>query len=529
MRKIGSFLSAALAAATLVGAGIALAQPRHGGTLTMMVEPEPPTLLTGVTTSASTLAVTAKVTEGLLSYDFELKPRPQLATAWHVSADGLTYRFELRRNVKWHDGRSFSARDVAFSIRTMQQVHPRGRTTFANVKDIATPDDHTVVLSLSQPAPYLLYALAATETPIVPEHVYKGDASRFDANPNARSPVGTGPFVFKEWVRGSHIVYERNPDYWDKPKPYVDRIIVRVIPDAAARSVAIETGAIDLALNTPVPPSELQRLQSVPHLGFETDGYQYNNYLARMEFNLERETLAKREVREAIVRAIDREALLRVVFYGYGDISDGPISPGLKRFYAPAPRIGFDPALAEQILDRAGLARKPNGTRFALTLDYIPSGGDTYKRSAEFIKQSLAKVGIDVTVRSQDYSAYVRRVYTERDFDFTVHFTSNLFDPTIGVQRLFWSKNFRKGVPFSNGSAYNNPEVDRLLEAAAVEADEKKRFEHFAAFQKKIAEDLPDFALIGLKYVTIYNKRVVDHTMGANGASENLANVYLKN
>ena len=180
---------------------------------------------------------------------------------------------------------------------------------------------------------------------------------------------------------------------------------------------------------------------------------------------------------------------------------------------------------AEKLLDEAGFPRGPDGIRLRLVHDYVPSG-DLYRKGADYIKQALAKVGIDVTVRNQDFPTYTKRVYTDRDFDFTFNGMSNLFDPTVGVQRLYWSKNFKPGVPFSNGSHYSNPEVDRLLEAAAVEVDERKRLQYFIDFQKIIAEDVPDFGILSTADVTIYNRKVGGHTIGADGVSGNLAEIH---
>jgi len=181
----------------------------------MLVEPEPTTLVALTNCADRTMLVSAKVTEGLLSYDFDLAPLPQLATGWSVSGDGLRLTFELRQGVRWHDGHPFTSADVAFSIRVLKEIHPRGRATFAALAEVQTPDPHTAIFVLSKPAPFILSALAACESPIVPKHLYDGA----DPATNGNAPIGTGPFLFKEWVRGSHIVYERNPDYWDAPKP----------------------------------------------------------------------------------------------------------------------------------------------------------------------------------------------------------------------------------------------------------------------------------------------------------------------
>ena len=164
--------------------------------------------------------------------------------------------------------------------------------------------------------------------------------------------------------------------------------------------------------------------------------------------------------------------------------------------------------------------------RDSLNLDYVPSN-ETYPRGSEYIRQALAKVGIDATVRSQDFATYTKRIYTDRDFDFAFEGMSNLFDPTVGVQRLYWSKNFKPGVPFSNGSAYSNPKVDALLEAAAIEVDPSKRVEQWREIQQILVEDLPAIDIVSQPELTIYNKRIADHTIGGEGVSGSLAYAYV--
>jgi len=498
--------------------------PKKGGTVSLLLAAEPPTLTTIAHTAYNTVIVSPKVTEGLLTYDFDLTPRPQLAVGWEVSPDGLTYRFRLRPGVTWHDGKPFTAADVAFSIQALKTAHPRGRSTFLNLVEVRTPDPLTAELVLSKPAPYLLTALAASETPIVPRHIY--ESGPVESNPANNAPIGTGPFVFKEWVRGSHILYERNPNYWDAGKPYIDRLIVRLIPDAAARVAAIESGDVQIASNSPVPLADVERLRALPHLTFETRGYQYTNNISRIEFNLDRPAFKDVRVRRAIAHAIDRTVVRDVVNYGYGTPIVGPISASLSKFYYPDLKgYPVDPKAAERLLDEAGFPRGADGVRLRLTHDYVPSG-DLYRRGADYVKQALGRIGIEVTVRSQDFPTYTKRVYTDRDFDFTFNGMSNLFDPTVGVQRLYWSKNFKPGVPFSNGSHYANPEVDRLLEAAAVEIDPQKRFDLFVAFQKILVEDVPDFGVLSTTDFTLHHKTVAGHTVGAEGVTGNLADVH---
>lgn len=517
------FLQAVTTAALLCLAPVGYAAPVSGGTLNFVVAPEPPALLNLTTTAIPVLKVSSKVTEGLLAYDLKLAPIPQLATSWQVSPDGKRYTFELRRNVRWHDGQPFTSADVAYSLELLKTVHPRGKSTFANLVAVRTPSPTQVVLELSKPAPYLLMAFSASESPIVPKHVYeKRDPL---SNPNNTAPIGTGPFKFSKWVRGSYIEYVRNPDYWDKPRPYVDRIIVRVIPDAAGRAIGFENGSIDLGGDTPVPLGDLARLQKNPRLGIESAGYQFAAGPARIEFNLDHPVLGKLAVRQAIAHALQRDVIKNAVYYGHATPLEGPIVPG-SPFYSPVPPpYPYDVNRANALLDAAGYPRR-GGTRFTLTLDPLPIG-EGPARTANYVKSALARIGIAVTIRTQDLPAYLKRIYTDRQFDFALNGMSNLFDPTVGVQRLYWSQGFRKGVPFTNASHFANAEVDQLFDQAAVETDRTKRFAAFARVQAIVAQQLPDINLVSEQRVTVFNRRVHDHTTTANGLDGNFADLYL--
>ncbi|MDO9712879.1 ABC transporter substrate-binding protein [Paracraurococcus lichenis] len=497
--------------------------PRRGGTLRMLIQPEPAALCTIATTAGAENRVSPKVHEGLLTYDFALNPLPQLATAWEVSADALEYRFTLRSGVRWHDGKPLTARDVATSVALLKEHHPRGRSTFANVREVRTPDPLTAIIVLSRPAPYLIYALAASESPIVADHLY-GEGNPV-TNPAQLRPIGTGPFRFREWRKGDYILYDRNPDYWDQPKPYLDQLLLKVLPDASARAAALETGELDIGPDTPVPFSDIARLKALPQLDIDTRGYDYTGGQSQLEFNLDNPILKNVTVRQAIAHAIDRRVILNTIRFGYGAISPTPIPPN-QRFHAAVPTFPFDPKRAEALLDEAGYRRGQGGIRFTLTHDYNPFHPSTQQMAA-YVRQALARIGISVSLRSQDFAAFVRRIYTDRDYDMAINLYSAMFDPTVGLQRAYWSKNIKRGLPFSNGSGYANPEVDRLLEAAAVEPDPAKRYALFREFQEIVGREVPMVTLVTHDQVTIFNRRVRDHTVDGLGLNGNLAGVWL--
>jgi peptide/nickel transport system substrate-binding protein len=501
------------------------AQPRPGGTLTWLLNPVPSSIVPLTTTAGGNAEIGPKVVEGLLTYDYELKPRPLLATAWSRSKDGLQYTFELRRGVKWHDGRDFTSADVAFSILTLKQVHPRGRGTFANVTEVRTPDAHTAVIVLSKPAPFLLTALAATESPIVPKHLYEGTdiaTSRYNS-----APVGTGPFVFKEWVQGSHIILERNPDYWDKPKPYLDRVVVRFVLDAAARAAALESGSADLANGTGgIPLADVERFRKLPGVAIDTRVSPYLGGHQQIYFNLDTPALQKLEVRRAIAQAIDVTSFQKTVWYGLGTLSASPIGTGIGQYHDASIRpYPFDPKAAEAALDTAGYKRGAGGTRLKLRVLYNPF---QERRAADFVRQSLGRIGIDAAVESYDFATYVTKAYTERAFDITLESLTNLFDPTVGVQRVFWSKNFKVGLPFSNAAHYVDPEVDRLLEAAAVEVDETRRRQLFVDFQQIVHRDVPSIELGANPAVTVLAKKVRDYAPTGEHIRGSFSDLYFQ-
>lgn len=504
----------------------AVASPVRGGVLNVAVAPEPTLLTSAFITTMNIGQVSSKVLEGLVSYDLNLQPVPALATSWKVAPDGLTVTFKLRENVKWHDGKDFTAADVEYTLLNVWKIlHPFGRAAFANVDKVETPDRHTVVIRLSSPAPYLLNYINTYGAQILPKHIYAG--TDVLTNPANNAPIGTGPFVFKEWVKGSHVRLERNPDYWKKGQPYLDGVVFKFIPDAAARTVALEAGELDLALGSSIPLSSLNRFSDKSKYVINLDDGRYLATIFLTQFNLRKAPFSDKRVRQVFAHAIDRNALLKVVFLGYGKPATGPVPSSVVNYYSPETRqYPFDLKKAEALLDEAGFKKGGDGKRMKISLDYI--GGDvSATRQVEFIKQSLARVGVDVELRASDTATYLRRVFTDQDYDLMVSSLHRLPDPTLGVQRLFWSKNIIKGAPWTNGSGYSNPELDKIMEAAADEASPVKRKALILQWQQIVQEDLPVLDLIEQTWITVANARFHKTTAQGDGLFASYADAWL--
>ncbi|SPA34965.1 dipeptide ABC transporter, substrate binding protein precursor [Cupriavidus taiwanensis] len=500
--------------------------PRAGGTLTTIIQPEPVILTSALNSAAPTGFFSANVFDGLIEYDNDFKLKPALAQRWEISKDSKTLTFHLRPNVKWHDGKPFTSADVKWTLENVwKKLHPRNQILFGKVTRVDTPDALTVVLHFSEPSLAVLSSLNSNGAQVLPKHLYEG--TDILNNPYNNKPVGTGPFVFKEWSKGNYIVLERNPDYWDKGKPYLDKIVFKVIPDASARAAALEKGEVQYAPFNPVPLKDAQRLSQLPSLKLETRGYEWLSPWLFMDVNIDRPYFKDVRVRQALAHAIDLNALNKVVWFGFGKPAVSPVVSTLGQFFNPSvPKYPYDPARAEALLDAAGLKRGADGNRLKIQIDYLPYGDD-YKRSAEYIKQALKRVGVDVTVRTQDTPTYTRRVYGDRDFDLAVVWFAGFADPLVGVTRAYRSDTVGKNIPWSNGSGYRGDEANRLIDQAQGSPSQAERVELFRKFQSVVQTDLPSIPLLELRFFTVQSSNLRDTVSGVDQVYASLKRAWL--
>jgi peptide/nickel transport system substrate-binding protein len=525
---------AAMAGAAMIAASAASAQqPQTGGTLTYTFHPEPTALSTISTTAVPVAIISTKLYESLLEYEGAgMTPKPGLAESWSISPDNLVYTFKLRSGVKWHDGKPFTSDDVKFSVQEIAlNYHSRGRTYFGAVDSIETPDATTVVFKLKQPVPFFLRAFQASETPMMPRHGFTEQDIAEKRVRQARimqEPIGTGPFKMKEWRRGSHIILERNPDYWKPGKPYLDQVALRVLPDGVARALAVEKGEVDLAPQSALPPSEIQRLRTVPSLVVSDDGSEGLGPMMWLEVNLREKPLSDVRVRQAISMAIDRKRLVDVIWFGAGKPARGPIVSGNPaHFDASLPEFEYNPQRAQQLLDEAGYPRRQGGVRFRLTQNFLPYG-EEWVRQGEYIRQELGRIGIQVETQSVDMAGWLRRIYTDWDYDFTSNFTHNYSDPTIGVQRAFISTSIQKGASFSNSMNYSNPRVDELFRRAAAIPDGPERKAVWNEVQQILRAELPVIFLIEIGFTHVWNRRVQGLIVNGISMYSNWDSVWLQ-
>lgn len=511
-------------AALVAAPAMAQETPVRGGVLNSIVQPEPPTLMLGLNQQGPTQTVAGKIYQGLLTYDQKLNPMPSLAESWTVSPDGLTYTFKLFQNVKWHDGKPFTAKDVVFSTsKFLMEVHPRARAVFSRCESITALDDYTVEFKLKEAFPAFIQAFEVSSAPMVPAHLYEG--TEFRANPANATPIGTGPFKLKEWVKGSYIQLIRNEDYYKKDLPYLDGITFRVIPDAASRSLALESGQVQQTQYSDLEPFEVPRMKALPNLTMTTAGYEFVAPLSWLEINHRVKPLDDKRFRKAIAYAIDRKFIRDKIWFGLGRVPTGPINSVVKFYDPKVTTYEPDLAKAKALLDEMGL--KPDGKGVRATVKIMPMPyGETWTRLGEYLKQSLSKVGIAVVLESTDAAGWSQRV-ANWDYEITTNFVYQYGDPALGVARTYISSNIRKGVLFSNTMGYSNPRVDELFAKASQENDPAKRQEQYSEVQRILSDELPVVWLLEMEFPTFLDKRVKNANKTAIGVNDTYEDVWL--
>ena len=515
--KLRHLLLVALSSLALShGAG---AQPVPGGRANLIVQPEPPSLMLGLVTNAPTQLVAGQIYEGLLRYDDKLKPMPSLAKSWEISPDGLTYTFKLQEGVTWHDGKPFSSADVLFSAKDfLMKAQPRHRNTMSRIADVTASDASTVVFTLKEPFEPLIRGFAFWTMPIVPKHIYEG--TDYQTNPANERPIGTGPFKFESWSKGSNIHLVKNEAYYIKGKPYLQDLYYHVIPDGAARAVAYETGKVDVLPGGSIENFDVPRVSKLKNTCITDKGREFDSPLSFMWLNNRKAPFSDKRFRQAVMYAMDRQFALDVLWNGIGKVSTGPIA-GTTPFYSKVqPQYPRDVKKAKALLAEMKYDGKPVKL---LPLPY----GETWQRWAEAVKQNLAEAGIPVEIEATDVAGWNRRL-SDWEYDMAFTFLFQNGDPALGVERNYISSQISKGSPWNNVEGYSNPEVDKLFAAAAVASPAAPRQALYDKVQSLVQEDVPVAWLLDLGFPTIYRCDFQDLVTTANGLNDSLRDTWIK-
>ena len=387
--------------------------------LTWPMAAEPSVLIPGLSGAPATRLLGAKLYRGLLRFD-ATGPQPDLATAWEVSEDGLTYAFHLRPGVTWHDGGGFSAEDVVFSLdRFHRLLQPR--LGLQRISRVQVADPRTVTLTLGAPFPPLLRLLDASRAPIVPQHVH--DVPGFALDPRVTAPVGAGPFRLAGWLRLERF------DWFAGPKPALRAIACPVIPDPAAR-IAVLDGRPALLAADAAPWAALPQLRQSAGLVVEGAVPPTAAPLAGVRFNLAKPPLDDPRVRLALAAAVDRAAVLRQAWMGLGQPATGPtVSASIDR--NPAATLpDYDPRAASAGLTAAGVRPGDDGVR--LRLGHLAPPDPPWQAMAGLLRAAWDLVGVELAPEPVTRAEWTRRV-AAGEYETAAFVTEQTGDPLLDL------------------------------------------------------------------------------------------------
>lgn len=453
-------------------------------------------------TISSQQVPTGNIFDGLARHNAAFELVPELAESWETSADGLVVTFNLREGVTWHDGVPFTSEDVKFSWEEgIMLYHPTTSVAARSIVSIDTPDANTVVFTHSYANPSFMFQIGAGEGLIIPKHIYENEDIREGPHATCQElPIGTGPFKAEEYIQGERFVMVRNDEWWgrdgtyfDEGGPYLDRIIVAIVPDATARANGFEQGDFGYLYIGHINPPDVARFQAMEgrNIDFQCIGVPPQNLFY---INLRDQTMpwaADVRVRQAISWALDREVLNERGSLGLGIPSHTFVLPDHPDYnpdvetYSPR-----DVAEANRLLDEAGYPRGANGIRFT-----IRSMTEAFFQDYAFtMAQQLEEVGIEVEVEVLTREALIAKGFVDHDFD-TMWGGLGVRDPAVGVSRLYLSTNIGEGS-FNNASAYSDPEMDQLWATYSRSVDPDERRTAIFRIQELVQRDLPTITAV---------------------------------
>ncbi len=490
---------------TLFGnASIAMAEPKTGGQAIVALNGDPKLMCPIIRSEVSAIFASWPIFERLARANPEtMENIPELATSWEYSKDLMSLVAHLRKGVTWHDGKEFTAEDVKFTFERV--MDPKTRTQFriqiTDLKSVEVIDPYTVKFNLKSPSASFE---AALQIPLIPKHLLEGkDVNTDEFN---HKPVGTGPFKFKEWVPGDHATVVAYDKHWRR-RPYLDRIVFKVLPDSNVRMAQLKTGEIDIMDG--VEPLQLKELSKDPKL-VAYRMVQTNYY--GLFWNVNKPPFNDIRVRKALNHAVDKKAIIDKVLLGEAIPAYSVFQPPFKWAYTDdVLKLEYNPEKARKLLAEAGwkdtdgdgiLDKDGKPFRFTLTGD---NASPTRRRNVMIAQQFFKSIGLDVKIQFKEWHDFLENYQWNPKKEMT--FLWNAFNPPMDPDMLGRRWHSKSG-PRANQTRYNNPKVDELFAKGKATIDRNKRVKIYHEMQRIIANDVPMILLYYPIEIAVANKRL---------------------
>ncbi len=465
-------------------------------------------------TDSASSAISDWIFNGLVKFDKNAKIVGDLAKSWHFE-DNKTLIFNLRDNVKWHDGAKFSAKDVLFTYNLLnsKKITTPYSSDFKEVKKVEVLDDYKIKVVYKKP---YFKALSIWMMGILPKHLWEKEKNPMQSKLN-KFAIGTGPYkMSKAFEVNKNIELIANKDYFEG-RPNINKQIFHYVGDSATEFLMLKAKQLDIGGLSPLQLSrqigdDFKRSFNI----FErpSNGYTY------LGFNLRKAPFNNIKVREAIALAIDKQELIDLLFFSHGQKCYGPFMPGTNAYPKDFKPLSYNPKRAKEILKELGFTKK-HPLKFTITTN---SGNDIRIKAVEIIQQQLLKVGIKVKIRVMEWQAFLNTVVFPRNFDAVVlGWSLGLIPDAYSI----WHSDGDKKGGF-NFVGYHNKEVDRLITKAKSEIDSKKFGEIYQKIFKLIVNDHPYIFLYIPNSITAVSKRVIGVEPSIVGIEHNFIHWKIK-
>jgi peptide/nickel transport system substrate-binding protein len=425
-----------------------------------------------------------------------------VADRWEVSEDGKTYTFHIRDGIKFSNGDPVTAEDVKFTLDRFgdPKINQVMSVVAGGYGSSRVVDESTVEVKLTEPVAAFLYNISIFPAFVVPKKLVEEQGDAF-----FKDPVGTGPFMVKEFVRGSHITFERNPNYWEKGKPHLDEVRFNFATDSNSRMLAVKNGQAQIADG--VPFSQIESLNSDPKLKLQAVKVPL---FVGMWLNHQRKELADRNVRQAMQHVLDREQIDQGIFRGVGTAPNS-VLPALKYDAGPeaVPPYPYDVQKAKDLMARSSV---PDG--FETTLQY-PAGYDYYKQLGLLIQQQFGQIGIKVKLVEQE-SAEVTDRFNKSDYDLTFPYAQFTSDVVVPDEYATFVANSPEIENFF--THWSDPQIANMVKELAATPDEAKRAEMWPKIQKALLDETPVINVMNVPYVNVHGSSICGTSVNALGA-----------
>ncbi|MFD2444705.1 ABC transporter substrate-binding protein [Bacillus sp. CGMCC 1.16607] len=446
-------------------------------------------LIPYTTSDSASSDIQGMLFEALLGVDQQGNPIPGLATKWSFNKATQTYTFELRKGVKWHDGKPFTADDVVFSYNMF--MNPKSINSyisnFKSIGEVKKVDPYKVTFKLKEPNAMIVPRIFAAAS-IIPKHQFPKGVEDFNNNTKIhRNPIGTGPFKFKEWRTDERIVVVANKDHWNG-RPYMDEVVTRILPDANVEAINLIKGDVDwVEALTPATVAQVAKDKDLKITKWDFGQFDF------IGFNYQKAPFNDKDVRLALTYGLDRQSIVSKLMLGKAYVATGPFHPKIPQYNKAVKPLPFDLKKAAELLDKAGWkmkdgVRQKDGKKMEFDF-YFNNGNKVREKVGLLAQQNWGKLGVKLNVRGLEWSIFLDR-YAAGELDtYTLGWSG--YDGNVEHRGFFHTDGIPKaGTGIGNNrNRVSNPKIDKWLDDYLKEEDRNKRIKMYQDMHKYMAED----------------------------------------